>query len=38
MFAALEPSLGQTMGILFTFGGIGLMVNGIIVYLSLIHI
>ena len=33
MFAALEPSVGQTMGILFTFGGIGLMVNGIIVYI-----
>ena len=33
MFAALDPGLGQTIGILFTFGGIGLLTGGIIAYI-----
>ncbi|MGI8594963.1 MAG: hypothetical protein ACR2ML_11465 [Solirubrobacteraceae bacterium] len=33
MLVSLAPSLSQTIGILFTFGGIGLLVNGIIVYI-----
>ncbi len=32
MLVALSPAAGQTIGILFTFGGIGLLVTGIIVY------
>ena len=33
MLANLEPSVGQTIGILFTFGGIGLLATGIIAYI-----
>jgi hypothetical protein len=33
MFADLSPAAGQTIGILFTFGGIGLLTAGIIAYI-----
>ncbi len=33
MLASIDPALGQTIGILATFGSIGLLFTGIIVYI-----